>query len=162
LPRPLQQQIDPADLGARLPQEFAEALSIVLQPVESHYRCTFRRGFVEHIELGAADFARNADRLFAHVPLQEIAVADGPFGGGMSDLFRAPAVARLRGLEIRGLIGVATVNHLIACPYLTRLRRLSVERVTVQGVGPAVLADVVNMPNLAELSLAGVPIGDEG
>jgi hypothetical protein len=132
------------------------------RPIEMQFRCTFRRGFVEHVQLSAADFARHADDLFAHAPVREITVRDDPPFVGTPQLFRTPGLARIRGLTLRGLLHFEAVSALTASPYVAELERLSVERVSVYGVSPTVLGDITNMPRLRELRLASVPVGDDG
>jgi uncharacterized protein (TIGR02996 family) len=100
-------------------------------------RRRWRRGFIDTVEMGPAEFLATADRLFAAAPVQTLR------------LFRANA---------------ADIRKVAASPHLARLRGLCLVLCSMQHAGMQALAESPYIHNLTALALGGssVRIGDEG
>jgi uncharacterized protein (TIGR02996 family) len=98
---------------------------LALLPWYAEQGVVFRRGFVEHLHLPAADFLALADALFRAAPvLVSLAVSiESP--ADAASLFASPHLHRLRGLSLYDeVLGEDAVRRLVACCHLGRLRTL--------------------------------------
>jgi len=97
-------------------------------------QCTFRRGFVEVVEMHAEQFVASAETLFRAAPVR----------------------------QIHFLHATASIAELAACPWLTRLRTLDLSGNALRDSGAAVLAASPHLSGLAALDLGGCEIHQKG
>lgn len=159
---------EPFSLDSGPSREWLEAmLGLIVDPrsrlpIESQFRCVFRRGFVERIELTAADFAAYAPLLFQRVPLRELVVIDGPLSRGFVDFFNQPLLQRIHTLELLGALTHERFQAFQNCPYLENLQRLNLERATIGADDAVRICESMRMPNLRELRLNAIPVRLDG
>ena len=138
-----------------------------------HFRC----GFVEAVELEAADLLSYGDVLFAAAPIRHVRLTDLPwtrFGSRqprdgpslpptVADLAGCPHLARLSTLDLGAArLTDANVETLLASPHLTRLSALDLASYQLTERSAVALARSPLAPRLSALSLAGSPVGDAG
>jgi uncharacterized protein (TIGR02996 family) len=117
---------------------------------------TFRRGFVEEVEVAAMVFLRRGERLFDVAPVRTVklerVVVSGP------RLAACPALARVVNLDLsRAHLWVSHLTQLMASPHLSRLKSLSLAHF---GLGHAGVAVLVGIPRLQ--SLTGLTLSNNG
>jgi uncharacterized protein (TIGR02996 family) len=114
---------------------------------------TLRRGFPDEVRMSAADYPAAAATLAAAVPLQSLVLTEAP-PGSLARLARVPELARLRAVSLppTGDVGDAGLAELIASPYLTGLRWLSIDGSGVTEAGVAALAAATTVPQLQFVS----------
>lgn len=116
--------------------------------------CTFRRGFVEGITIGATQFLEHADDLFDQAPLRRIRLAN--LGAAdIEPLASAPALARVSELDLTANDLLDTgLERLMRTSDLWRLRWLNL---SVNGLSDRswnILAHSPSLPNLQWLDLS--------
>lgn len=118
----------------------------------------FRRGFAEAMSLSVRAFISIGDGLFRTAPVRDVRlVAVQPF---MAELARAPNLARLDRLDLRGnWIGPDGVKALAGSPYLARLRALDLSH---NGLSLDDVQPLLDLPSLVTLDLTGNPIDEAG
>jgi uncharacterized protein (TIGR02996 family) len=119
---------------------------------------TFRRGFVESVQIEGEKFLPHANDLFAALPLRSLQlIIVGWQNWGYLARFAALAhLARLHKLDLSDCcFPVAQLHKLIASPYLTGLRTLDLQGNDFSsGILPALSASPV-LAGLTSLSLGG-------
>jgi uncharacterized protein (TIGR02996 family) len=120
-----------------------------------HYR--FYRGFVEQVSMYAGSFVKKGARLFELAPVRtaHLSLSSGSGVFPVADLSASPLLARLASLDLSGNYdlrdpGVVTLS---ACPHLTRLRALNLERCPIGREGLQALAASPHLGVLEELNL---------
>jgi hypothetical protein len=124
-------------------------------------RHTFRRGFVEEVELEAEEFLAHAHTLFAATPIRVLTLVSP--GRLMRRIAALPGLARLRALTLKGTEAITPAVKAVAySPHLTWLTSLTLRNC---GVGPAAAWALANGPTLASvgrLDLGNNALRDEG
>jgi uncharacterized protein (TIGR02996 family) len=104
--------------------------------------CTFERGFITGVRVEARKFLTGADRLFQVAPLLN-----------RLELYWGAVLPHER---------ARLTSHLVACPYLSRLRHLDLSNNYLGSVGAQALAVCDHFSDLASLNLHANHIGDGG
>jgi uncharacterized protein (TIGR02996 family) len=145
----------------------------------------FRRGFVERLEMAAADFIAHAERIGATAPVVELRLPLATEHLGA--LATIPWLSRLEALDLTGNIGIAgwlsqmvdslrpteavtggsfttrLITSLFDGQLLGRLRDLALRNNQFWPSDiPALAGIVATLPRLEALNLSGNPIGDDG
>lgn len=119
----------------------------------------FRRGFVEAIRCEASDFISRADEVRLRTPLSAVRV------GGNEDLavplFRSRALDGLRALTVSVQVPTGAWQYLAICPYLGRLRQLTLNSKGPPGEMIEALVGSAILPALRVLRLPWCTLGDE-
>jgi uncharacterized protein (TIGR02996 family) len=119
----------------------------------------FRRGFVEWIRCEARDFISNADEVRLRTPLSAVRV------GGNEDLavplFRSRALDGLVALTVSVPVPAGAWEYLTTCPYLGRLRQLTLNSKGPPGEMVEALIGSTALPALRTLRLPWCTLGDE-
>jgi uncharacterized protein (TIGR02996 family) len=143
----------------------------------------FRRGFVEEIQVTAADFLKHGGKLFDLAPIREIhfdkigdqmpaLVASPHFGraetlgfnsyimdqlhydGRLEALLASPNLATVRGLNLRmSSLDVKDVERITRCPHLGQLRHLDLSVNQITTAGIALVANSEWLPSLTSLTI---------
>jgi uncharacterized protein (TIGR02996 family) len=113
----------------------------------------FRRGFVEEVRIGAAEFLRHAHELFAASPVRHLHLQD--VGGHLGPVLQSPYLSRLAALSIqaqhlRDPLALAVAR----CPHLTALRDLDLWKNRLTDAGADALAASPILSNLESLVLS--------
>jgi len=104
----------------------------------------FVRGFVERIQLDAADWIKNGERLCALTPLREIELRRVE---SLAEVLAAPATARVRSIEVRAqVLDNARVGKLDHVPPLPRLDSLALLELRLSGVAVHALGELRAAP----------------
>ncbi len=151
-------------------------------------RCTFRRGFVEEVEVAAPVFLRHGERLFEGAPVRTVALVrvglSGPrlamcralarvvnldlsnshlWPSHMARLLASPFLVGLRGLSLAGNnLGHSAAAVLVDAPVLGGLKRLELYQNRLHDAGAILLADCPRVAQLHVLGLRSNGIGNEG
>ncbi|MEM6997143.1 MAG: TIGR02996 domain-containing protein [Myxococcota bacterium] len=128
------------------------------QPIAGWIRKhTFRRGFVEHVALTAADFLSHGDALFAAAPIHHVDLLD--VREVDERLFASPLLRRLRslGLDRCGLHDIH-VQLLSASSHVGELRWLSAGHNHLGMPAYGALATSTELPRLAFAEFGGNPV----
>jgi uncharacterized protein (TIGR02996 family) len=119
----------------------------------------FRRGFVEGIRCEAGAFISGADEVRRRTPLSAVRV------GGNEELavplFRSRALDGLRALTVSVPVPAGAWEYLAACPYLGRLRQLTLNSKGPPGEMIEALIGSAALPALRTLRLPWCTLGDE-
>ena len=121
----------------------------------------FRRGFVEAITLGAADFLSKGDDLLRLAPVRQVCLLDAQ--DRLADLADSPLLNRLTGLDLRHTNGLSAERAapLLRSPRLAGLRSLGLCGTgLVSSPGVRALAACPHLTGLTALDL-GDERGDE-
>src|SRR5262249_12826944 len=152
----------------------------------------FRRGFVDHVTMNAADFVRQAESLFQQAALlRGVRLVDshlaipgllacpllrrlreldlGYIGNAAGSLAASPHLAGLTALKLSGSpLGHAGAQALAASPHLAGLRSLTLRAPShnyedlIRAPGAIALAESPYLTQLNTLDLYGQAIGDAG
>ena len=114
-----------------------------------------RGGFLTAVSAEVGALRAHATSMFAVEPITSLEVfADE---ASLGPLLRAPWLARLRSLAVRGEIGDEAFAELVACKHLASLVQLN-----VGNTGLSALPLGSKLPHLRSLVLTNNPLGDEG
>jgi carbon storage regulator CsrA len=120
----------------------------------------FQRGFVEAIDMGAADFLSHAEEIFAAAPVRRFRVR---WSSSVTLLAGSAYLARLAELDMGGLrLADSAVTHLAESPHLASLRCLVLRHNAITDLGAVALARSPHLANLNHLDLIANPIGQAG
>ncbi|WP_232055928.1 TIGR02996 domain-containing protein [Tuwongella immobilis] len=130
-------------------------------PLPNDWGQTFRRGFVEDVQLPAAAFLSEWRALLAMTPLRGVVLTQ--VAGRLSAVLECDGLAACRSLELEnaGLDALA-LARLGLCPQLESLRELRLIR---QGLGSAAMEQLARgsvFCQLESLDLHGNPLNDIG
>jgi hypothetical protein len=107
---------------------------------------TWRRGFVEGVQMAPGAFLAQADALFRAAPVLDLTLTSSE---GVEELFDSPFLARLRSLSCFNLkLGEARVAALVASPFATSLLWLDLG---FNRLGDDAIEALVTAPTLASL-----------
>jgi uncharacterized protein (TIGR02996 family) len=124
-------------------------------------RWTFRRGFVEEVEVAAPVFLRLGDRLFETAPVQTVKLVRAGLSGPR--LAACPALKQVVNLDLSGShLWASHLAILLASPFLVGLRGLSLAHNHLGRTGAAVLATVPLLGWLRRLELRENRLHDAG
>jgi uncharacterized protein (TIGR02996 family) len=127
--------------------------------VEGIYRSGFRRGFVEHIRIDAAELLRRADELYDAVPILHLRLSGVP--AVARELFASPHLARIRSLHVPSdELGDDEAELLAASPHLGELRSLSLYDNRISRRGLEAIAASTSLPELRYFDLQSNPAPD--
>lgn len=118
-----------------------------------------RGGFLIAVSAEAGPFLKQAPALFAAEPVTELELLEVD-EEAIAALAKAPWLARLRALTVRGPIGDDGLSVLLRAKALAELRALNVASNELSAEGLGALGD--RLPALERLVLTANPIGDEG
>lgn len=118
-----------------------------------------RGGFLVAVSGEAGAFLADAPALFAAEPVTELELLEAD-EDAIAALAKAPWLARLRSLAVRGPIGDEGFTTLVRAKALAELRALNVSGNELSAEGLAALAD--RLPALERLVLTANRFGDEG
>ncbi|HZJ66867.1 MAG TPA: hypothetical protein VFD36_25345, partial [Kofleriaceae bacterium] len=130
----------------REPLEPLEDAGVIARGSPAQLAFDFRRGFVEHVEMTAAAFARDAARVFAIAPIRFVTLREV---AAHPEALASPHLARIAGLAaIAQGIDDAAIEALAQSPHARRLRWLAIpgNRLTARG-----LDAICASPNLRDL-----------
>jgi uncharacterized protein (TIGR02996 family) len=123
----------------------------------------FARGFIEHVQVNAPSFPRNATHLFAAEPIRSVQVVRfasayiDPGEATLDPFFQVPQLGRVTRLSFTGvrLSEGGDFDPLVECPYLANLTDLGLRSTPVP---PGWLATALIGPALP--ALAGLDLSD--
>lgn len=118
-----------------------------------------RGGFLVAVSAEAGAFLAEAPALFAAEPVTELELLEVD-EEAISALAKAPWLARLRALTLRGPIGDEGLSALLRAKALAELRALNLASNELSAEGLSALGE--RLPALERLVLTANPIGDEG
>jgi uncharacterized protein (TIGR02996 family) len=152
----------PAELRIREAELLREHERQWLGPVSD--RCSkwmFHRGFVEFVEITAAQFVQHSDRLFAEHPIRAAALL------GITEVVdkvaECPHLGRLNGLSLGpNRMYPSVLEKLLTSEHFPRLNRLILIRNGLGDSHSAVLANSDRLNQLHELNLTGNDIRNNG
>ena len=118
-----------------------------------------RGGFLEAVTATLSQLTGEASaELFASQPIVEVTVTGVEGLAGAKRLVKAPWLARVRHLVVRGALGDEGFAALVAAPNAQQLHALNVTANGIKSLAPL----VGNLPHCRVLALTGNPIGDAG
>jgi uncharacterized protein (TIGR02996 family) len=125
----------------------------------------FRRGFVEFVRLGAADFLKHGGRLFELAPLREVRF--DPIKDQMPKLVASPHFGRAETLGFNSHIGDQLHNGdhlatLLAAPTLATVRRLDFALSSLDNDDLKAVARCPHLGSVEHLDLSSNPFNAEG
>lgn len=124
--------------------------------VESHRQ---RAGFLTAVSADASSFFKTAGALFAAEPVTELELTELD-EDSIGELAKAPWLAKVRKLLLRGPIGDEGFAALLKSKHLGELSALNLSSSELSGEALAVLG--AKLPSLGHLVLTNNPIGDDG
>lgn len=127
---------------------------------------SFRRGFVEHLELEASTFTSQGEELFDLTPLRSVHFPDEEW---FEELAACPFLLRLQALDLKGsglTTGYRGIHDFLASPNLKNIESLSLQGMDdnahLDPTGVATLAANVHLVRLRHLDLSGNWFGPDG
>jgi uncharacterized protein (TIGR02996 family) len=124
-------------------------------------RWSFRRGFVEAIDVDARRFLARAEEVFRLAPVRFVRL-EGLRSDDLAAIAALPSLGRLAVLEAPGNYRHAGCRKLFASPHLANLRGLAVQEAPFGAAGLAALLDALALTGLTHLDLGGTGVGDAG
>jgi uncharacterized protein (TIGR02996 family) len=122
---------------------------------------TFRRGFVEAVEVAAAVFLRCGERLFDAAPVRSLKLVRAGLSGPRLAVY--PALAHLVALDLSGAhLWASHLAILLASPHLAGLRDLSLAHNNLGQSGANLLTDLPILDSLTRLDLANNRLRNAG
>lgn len=122
---------------------------------------TFRRGFIEGVNVAAPTFLSRAADLFAAAPIRHVRLVS--IGPNAPRLAACPALARVASLDLAGCRpGPGQLAVLLASPYLTRLETLNLRNDGLWSSGVEVLVQSRVLASLTRLELGNNQLHDAG
>jgi uncharacterized protein (TIGR02996 family) len=119
----------------------------------------FRRGFLDHIRCGAADFLAHKDQVRFRAPLSDLRL-HGPREIAVP-LFLSRALEGIRALTLSVEVPAGGWEHFGACPYLGRLEVLNLNHRTYANELVTALIGSVSLGALRHLRLRSCGLADE-
>ncbi len=142
------------DLDAHAAALLADHLDAWAEPLRGLVVGTeFRRGLLDSVLVGAADFCRHADLIFRRAPVRRVRITDA--AAHVERLAGSAHLGLVRELDLCGTdLGNGGVNVLVRSHHVTQLRVLDL---SFTGVGDSGLAAVARtpFPHLHSLSVGG-------
>jgi uncharacterized protein (TIGR02996 family) len=124
-------------------------------------RCTFRRGFVEYVEISAASFVEHCERLFAEHPIRSASFR--VVTGDLSRLASCRLLARLSGISIGShWIDHADLESLLASPHFPRLTKLVMLGCDLGDAAARLIATSPGLDRLEVLDLSRNAVRNDG
>lgn len=121
----------------------------------------FRRGFVEEVKVVARHFLRHAGEVFAAGPVRHVQLLD--IGDCVSAALQCPYLSRLRALTVKAQhTGEALARAVARSPHLAGLRQLYLPRNRFEDDAAGHLASTPLLPGLEELDLSENELGETG
>ncbi len=118
-----------------------------------------RAGFLTAVSADASSFFKIAGALFAAEPITELELTELD-EDSIGELAKAPWLARVRKLLLRGPIGDAGFETLLRSKHLGELAALNLSSSELSGEALGALG--AKLPSLGHLVLTNNPIGDDG
>ena len=126
------------------------------------YDWTYRRGFIDSIDVAMRAFLDRADAFFRTAPLREVVFESGA-AASVDALVAMPHLRRLRRLELSGLeIDDLAARTLARCPHLSGLSALVLYGNNIGEMGAHELAASPHLAGLTVLDLGWNLIGPGG
>lgn len=123
---------------------------------------SFRRGFVESLQVSTDEFIAHADRIGQSAPVIGLRLVNaGPF---LDALYRVPWLSRLEELDLTNNLGSRHwLGDLLAAVPLPNLRALELRNNVLFADEVRMIAGrAPTLPRLTRLNLSGNPVSDEG
>ncbi len=122
----------------------------------------FDRGFLGELALEVKALVQHGAGLFEHHPIHRVRVLGGRGQAPVAKLAVCPFLARLRSLSLAGglLQGPGKWNAIVATPFLAGLTELDVSDNPLGSRGLAVLAGSPHLSRLERLDLGGTHLSD--
>jgi uncharacterized protein (TIGR02996 family) len=125
------------------------------------YYAEFRRGFPEHLVLGAREFVRDGETIREQTPLRSVALLGA--ARVLGRLLGGPHLAGLIALHFTGgMLGDAGIERLTECPHLAGVQTLRLGSNEIGDAGAAALARGTFLDQVRLLVLSRNAIGDPG
>ena len=161
---PYDEEIDREELAwrlRRLEDEYEEQWADGIGQYVLSY--TFRRGFIEYVEITAERFVERADRLFHSNPITAVTIRGVDRQQGMRQFAECPFVERLTaiGFARSGRAG-RLLGVLCESPYIGNIQRLALSQCDVDDRGLGAIANCERLKGLTFLDVTENRIRNAG